>query len=451
MERYCSTVINKWIDEGKKALLVYGARQIGKTYIIKDTLDRRGISYVKIDFVESPSILNKIKSCNSAEEVIDAIELNLDTPLIEGKSVIFFDEIQVYPEIVTMIKFLVDNGKYRYILSGSNLGIELENIHSFPAGYVEELKMYPMNFFEFCLALGVQDKTIGYIEDCFVKREKVDDLIHEKLIALFYNYLICGGMPEAVKTFVQNRNINSLNTIQTSLVNDYKKDFTKYEAKNKRLKIIEVFDSIPSELDKQNRRFVFTELNKELKFERYEESFLWLKNSATALCVYNTNIPAHPLIQSKSSNLFKLFQSDVGLLTSRYSYETIKLIREQNKDKEINNGALFENYVCQELVAQNNDVYYYKTKNIGEIDYIIEYNGMILPIEVKSGKDYKTHKALDKLLNNKEYKIKEAIIFSLNNLEVVDGNKVYLPIYMTSCLKKLQQEDEIINIDIEGL
>ncbi|MCQ2978795.1 MAG: ATP-binding protein [Clostridia bacterium] len=450
MKRICEDTINEWIDNSNKALLIYGARQVGKTYIVEDVLNKRNISYVKIDFVENKEILKKISNLDTANEIIDLIELYSNVKLEENKSIIFLDEIQLYPDIITKIKYLVDNGKYRYILSGSNLGIELKNIHSFPDGYVEELKMYPMNFFEFCMALGVQEKTLLHIKECFNKKIKVDDMIHEKMIGLFYNYLMCGGMPDVVKNFVTNKNLRTVNETQQHLLKDYKKDFTKYEDENKRLKIIEIFNSIPSELDKQNRRFIFTELNKELKFDRYEESFLWLKNSATALCVYNVDEPVKPLIRAKSANLFKLFQSDVGLLTSCYSNDTIHKLLEQNKDNEINNGALFENFVCQELVSQDNEVYYYKSKNIGEIDFIIEHHGHLIPIEVKSGKDYKSHKALNNLLNKKEYKINEAIVFSTNNVETVN-NITYLPIYMTSLIKKEKLEDTFIDIDIKGL
>ena len=318
MKRQYEDKIQNWINDSKKALLIYGARQVGKTYLIREMLKRNNISYFEVNFQEREDILNAIKDLSNAEDISMKLALYSDIPLKEGESVIFLDEVQLYPEIITKIKFLVDEGKYRYILSGSNLGVELKGIKSIPVGYVDMFQMFPMNLFEFVNAIGINDTTIKYLKDCFEKLEPVDEIIHKRMLNAFYYYLICGGMPSVVDTFVKTRNLHEVRDEQQNIIRQYKADFIKYENDDKKLKIISIFDSIPAQLNQQNRRFVFTQLDKELKFDRYENSFLWLKDAAVAIPIYIAYEPKAPLILSKSTNQFKLFMSDVGLLTSCY-------------------------------------------------------------------------------------------------------------------------------------
>ena len=375
------------------------------------------------------------------------LALYSDEPLIEKESVIFLDEVQLYPEIITKIKFLVDEGKYRYILSGSNLGVELKGIKSIPIGYIDMFKMYPMNYLEFVEAIGINQNTIDYLKECFDKLEPVDEIIHKRMLNAFYYYLICGGMPSVVDTFVKTRNLREVRDEQQNIIRQYKADFIKYENVDKKLKIISIYDSIPAQLNQQNRRFIFTQLDKELKFDRYENSFLWLKDAAVAIPIYIAKKPKAPLILSKSKNQFKLFMSDVGLLTSSYPDYISKELLNMNPEYEINNGALFENFIAQELVSMNIQPYYFKNKNIAEIDFLIEYDNQVIPLEIKSGKDYKIHKALDNLLNTREYSIKKAYILSPSNIEIDDKN-IYLPIYMTGLFNNRIDEDIIINLNI---
>lgn len=447
MKRQYEDKIQNWINDSKKALLIYGARQVGKTYLIREMLKRNNISYFEVNFQEREDILNAIKDLSNAEDISMKLALYSDIPLIEGESVIFLDEVQLYPEIITKIKFLVDEGKYRYILSGSNLGVELKGIKSIPVGYVDMFQMFPMNLFEFVNAIGINDTTIKYLKDCFEKLEPVDEIIHKRMLNTFYYYLICGGMPSVVDTFVKTRNLREVRDEQQNIIRQYKADFIKYENDDKKLKIISIFDSIPAQLNQQNRRFVFTQLDKELKFDRYENSFLWLKDAAVAIPIYIANEPKAPLILSKSTNQFKLFMSDVGLLTSCYPDYVSKELLDMNPDYEINNGALFENYIAEELISNNITPYYFKNKNIGEIDFLMEYDNQIIPLEIKSGKDYKVHKALDNLLNTREYSIKKAYILSPSNIEIDDKN-IYLPIYMTGLFGDNKSEDIIINLNI---
>lgn len=447
MKRQYENKIQNWINNSKKALLIYGARQVGKTYLIREMLKRNSISYFEINFQEREDILKAIKDLNNAEDISMRLALYSDEPLIEKESVIFLDEVQLYPEIITKIKFLVDEGKYRYILSGSNLGVELKGIKSIPIGYIDMFKMYPMNYLEFVEAIGINQNTIDYLKECFDKLEPVDEIIHKRMLNAFYYYLICGGMPSVVDTFVKTRNLREVRDEQQNIIRQYKADFIKYENVDKKLKIISIYDSIPAQLNQQNRRFIFTQLDKELKFDRYENSFLWLKDAAVAIPIYIAKKPKAPLILSKSKNQFKLFMSDVGLLTSSYPDYISKELLNMNPEYEINNGALFENFIAQELVSMNIQPYYFKSKNISEIDFLIEYDNQVIPLEIKSGKDYKIHKALDNLLNTREYSIKKAYILSPSNIEIDDKN-IYLPIYMTGLFNNRIDEDIIINLNI---
>lgn len=447
MKRQYENKIQNWINNSKKALLIYGTRQVGKTYLIREMLKRNSISYFEINFQEREDILKAIKDLNNAEDISMRLALYSDEPLIEKESVIFLDEVQLYPEIIKKIKFLVDEGKYRYILSGSNLGVELKGIKSIPIGYIDMFKMYPMNYLEFVEAIGINQNTIDYLKECFDKLEPVDEIIHKRMLNASYYYLICGGMPSVVDTFVKTRNLREVRDEQQNIIRQYKADFIKYENVDKKLKIISIYDSIPAQLNQQNRRFIFTQLDKELKFDRYENSFLWLKDAAVAIPIYIAKKPKAPLILSKSKNQFKLFMSDVGLLTSSYPDYISKELLNMNPEYEINNGALFENFIAQELVSMNIQPYYFKSKNIGEIDFLIEYDNQVIPLEIKSGKDYKIHKALDNLLNTREYSIKKAYILSPSNIEIDDKN-IYLPIYMTGLFNNRIDEDIIINLNI---
>lgn len=353
-------------------------------------------------------------------------------------------EIQEAKDPITLIKFLVDEGSYQYVFSGSLLGVELKDIRSVPVGYLHVMEIHPMDFREFLQAVGVGKTALHTLEQSYRDKTPLDSFVHEKFLEYFYLYLIIGGMPQAVQRYLDTNNLQAVAEVHHDIVTQYKRDFTKYEKKDK-LKLEAIYDAIPSELNKKNKRFVFTHLNKELKFERYEKSFLWLKDAGVALPVYNVQEPRAPLEQSKASNLFKLFMNDVGLLNSFYSTDAkLKIL---HHDPDINNGALFENVVAQQLVANGFSVYYFKSKKLGEIDLLIELNGKALPIKVKSGKAYKTHVALDHVMEASNYTIPESFIFSDANVSR-DGKLTYLPIYMSTLVKNEELPDPIVKIDL---
>ena len=448
MYRKDSIIIEEWLKRSDKALLVTGARQIGKTWLIREEIAKSGYRKFEVNFIDQPDLVDYLNVKMSANEFLVKLKMIMPEDCKPQETVVFFDEIQKCPEIVTKIKFLVEEGSFKYVMSGSLLGVELKGITSVPVGYFTVLRMYPMDFEEFMIANNVSKTTLEMLKAKFETCQPVDEFIHQKLLSLFFIYLIVGGMPDAVKIYIATKDIREVDKVQRDIVALYKEDFSQYESEDKKLKLISIYDIIPAELNKQNKKFVFTMLNKELKFDRYENSFLWLKDAGVALPVYNVEAPVIPLKASKSSNVFRLFSNDTGLLTSAYPAETkLELI---NKNSEVNNGAHFENAVAQQLTANGLEPYFCKKKNIGELDVLVEMDGKVVPIEVKSGKAYKAHKSLDNFMKISDYHIEKAYVLSVANMEQ-EGSVVYLPIYMCYLLKERKIGKLIVDLDMEGL
>ena len=448
MFRKDSITVKEWLENSNKALLVTGARQIGKTWLIRDEIAKSGLKLFEVNFINQPDMVDYLNTEISAEDFLVKLKMIMPEECKPHETVVFLDEIQKCPEIVTKIKFLVDEGSFKYVMSGSLLGVELKGIASAPVGYLSIMKMYPMDFEEFMIANGVSKTTLDMLKERFETCQPIDEFIHEKLLAMFFVYLIVGGMPDAVNKYIETKDIREVDKIQKDIVDLYRVDFTQYEEEDKKLKLKSIYDIIPAELNKQNKKFVFTMLDKELKFDRYENSFLWLKDAGVVIPVYNAEAPLIPLKASKSSNVFRLFSSDIGLLTSAYPAETkIELI---SKNGEVNNGAHFENAVAQQLLANGLDPYFCKRSKVGELDFLIELGGKVVPIEVKSGKGYKSHKALDNYMEITEYHLDKAYVFSIFNIEK-EGNITYLPIYMSYLLKEPKIDKLIVDLDISGL
>ena len=448
MYRKDSIIIEEWLKRSDKALLVTGARQIGKTWLIREEIAKSGYRKFEVNFIDQPDLVDYLNVKMSANEFLVKLKMIMPEDCKPQETVVFFDEIQKCLEIVTKIKFLVEEGSFKYVMSGSLLGVELKGITSVPVGYLTVLRMYPMDFEEFMIANSVSKTTLEMLKAKFETCQPVDEFIHQKLLSLFFIYLIVGGMPDAVKIYIATKDIREVDKVQRDIVALYKEDFSQHESEDKKLKLISIYDIIPAELNKQNKKFVFTMLNKELKFDRYENSFLWLKDAGVALPVYNVEAPVIPLKASKSSNVFRLFSNDTGLLTSAYPAETkLELI---NKNSEVNNGAHFENAVAQQLTANGLEPYFCKKKNIGELDVLVEMDGKVVPIEVKSGKAYKAHKSLDNFMKISDYHIEKAYVLSVANMEQ-EGSVVYLPIYMCYLLKERKIGKLIVDLDMEGL
>ena len=432
LKRKIEKNIEKWLDNSEKALLVYGVRQAGKTFIIRECLKRNGCEYIEFNLINQPELVEILRDSTGIDDLILKLSLYSEKKIIPGKTIFFFDEIQRYKEIVTKIKFLVEDKRFRYILSGSLLGVEIVNLKSAPVGYLQTLNMYPMDFEEFLQIFSVDETIINNLRNCFVTKTKVDEIIHNKIMEMFNIYMIIGGMPAAVERYRNTENIDEVMEEHRAIIEQYKLDFTQYEEENRKLIITHIYELIPAELNEKNKRFMIADINKNLRYDRISDSFVWLWKSGVALGVFNTTEPTIPLMLNEKSALFKLFISDVGLLTTIYGKSCkLKIV---NKEGDINKGAVFENVVAQELHAHGYPLYYYNSKKLGEIDFIVEQNGKSLPIEVKSGKAYNKHSALNNLLDVKEYGIEEAFIFTNDNFKI-DGKLNYLPIYMVMFLK----------------
>lgn len=447
LKRKIDSYLEQFYKQTNKALLVTGARQTGKSFSIRQYGKTRFENFVEINFIEQPDAAEAMRGAKNSQDIIVRLSLLTNIPLVAGKTLVFFDEVQECPEIVTAIKFLVDEGSYRYILSGSLLGVELKDLRSEPVGYMDVMDMYPLDMEEFFMAMGISDQVTDSLQQAFEQRQPVDEYVHKKMMELFRLYLIVGGMPAAVQKYIDTRNLQDVMAEQQAIIRLYKRDITKYD-KDHKLYIDDIFDMIPSELNAKNKRFILKNLNENMKFSRYENSFLWLKDAGVALPTYNVEEPVVPLKLSRSRNLFKLFQSDIGLLACQYA-EGIQL-RIINDEKSINFGSVFENAVARELQAHGFELYYFNSKKQGELDFIVEKGGHTLPIEVKSGKDYQRHNALTGVMSNADYAIPQAIVFCNDNVSV-SGNIVYLPIYMSTYLRKETIGDIIYDIDLTGL
>ena len=440
--------IREFYKKDKKALLITGARQVGKTYIIRQFGKTAFDSFIEINFLENRTAQSLFENATSSADILLRISAIADRPLVPGKTLIFFDEVQECKELVTAIKFLVDEGSYRYILSGSLLGVDLKDIRSAPVGYMDVFEMYPLDFEEFALANGVSERVIDSLRTAYENRSPVDAVVHEKMMDLFRLYLIVGGMPSVVARYLETNNLQEVSQEQRAILALYRQDIAKYDPKNK-LYLEDIFALIPSELNAKNKRFILKNLNENFKFSRYQNSFIWLKNAGVALPTFCVTEPTVPLMLNKSANLFKLFLSDVGLLAAMYMDGIqLKLL---NREKDINFGSIYENAAAQELKAHGYDLYYFNSKKQGELDFIVEKGGDVLPIEIKSGKDYARHAALDNVMSNPDYAIPTGYVFQNDNVKA-DGKIVYLPVYMLMFLQKEQDTTpQIYKLNLDGL
>ena len=426
---------------GKSALLIDGARQVGKTYIIEEFGRTHYESVVKIDFVKMKGAIGLFQDVEDEKEIISRISAFSKKPLIEGKTLIFLDEIQKCPEAVTYLKYLVrDDGRYHYILSGSLLGVELKNIRSVPVGVLDEEKMYPLDFEEFILANGEKPQLIEAARAAWKKRKPLAKPLHERLKKLFRFYLVVGGMPAAVQTYLDTKDIRLVLREQKKILVDYRKDITQYDEQNA-MRIREVFDRLAPELNKKNKRFYADSVSEGGRFDRLEDEFLWLKESGVGIPVYNVEEPRIPLKLAEKPNFFKLFMNDVGLLSAMYMGGIqVKIL---NGETEINFGSVYENAVAQELTAHGFAPTYYNSSAHGEIDFVIERDGCVLPVEVKSGKHYKRHRALAHMMDEPEFGLSSAVVLDDDALGT-EGGVFYAPIYMMMFLEQKRLPERMI-------
>lgn len=442
--------VNQYIEEfyqtSNNALLLTGARQTGKTYSVRQ-FGKTFKHFVELNFIEHPEAVDLFKQVTSAEDILLILSAITRTPMVPGETLIFFDEVQKCENLITAIKFLVDDGRYRYILSGSLLGVELKDIKSQPVGYMGIKEMFPLDFEEFIINMGISEAVRNSLRTCWEQRKSVDPLVHEKMIQLFRLYLITGGMPAAVAEYQASKNVHQVLRVQQDIIALYRKDISQYVEKEK-LKLKEVFDLLPSELSAKNKRFILKNLNEHAKYERYENSFLWLKEAGVAIPVYNVEEPKVPLRLSECRNLFKLFSNDVGLLAAQYA-DGIQL-KILTGDASVNIGAVYENAVAEELLAHGISPYYYNNKRRGEVDFVISLGDRVMPIEVKSGKDYQQHRALNNLMADYPESLYDAVVLCNGNVEVKE-HITYLPIYLVMFIQPKDSGVGVYQIDLSGL
>lgn len=442
--------INRYIEDfyasSNNALLLTGARQTGKTFSAR-LLGKRYRHFIELNFIEHPEAIGIFQNVTSADEIMLRLSAITASEMVPGETLIFFDEVQMCDNLITAIKFLVDDGRYRYILSGSLLGVELKDIKSAPVGYLGIKNVFPLDFEEFIMNMGISNAVIDKVGECWEERKEVDSIVHEKLIQLFRLYLITGGMPAAVAEYIKSNNLNTVMRVQQDIIALYRKDISQYAIKDK-LKIKEIFDLVPSELDAKNKRFILKNLNEHAKYDRYESSFLWLKDAGVAIPVYNVDEPKMPLKLSETRNLFKLFSNDVGLLAAQYA-DGIQL-KILTGDTSVNIGAVYENVVAEEFQTHGITPYYYNNKRRGEVDFVISIGDKVIPIEVKSGKGYQRHAALMNLMSDYRDSLYDCIVLCNGNVEV-SGRITYMPIYMVMFIKPQESNIGVYRIDLSGL
>lgn len=446
------------LHEPRKILLVNGARQIGKSYLIRYVGKKLFRHYVEINLKadqEGDGLFAGVKTKEDFYLQLGAMAGNN----LGGRdeTLVFLDEIQSYPHLMTMLKFLNEDAKYRYIASGSQLGVALSQTPSVPIGSIAVQQMYPLDFEEFLWAMGCGKNVVEAMRDKFQMREPLSDAMHAYMLQQFKIYLLVGGMPDAINKFLVNRNIAQVRAIQRDIHALYKIDASQYD-EQKKLVIRKIYDMIPSNMENKKKRIVVKNiegLKAHRQFSDYAEEFEYLTNSGVALGVQAISNPAFPLAESESKNLLKLYMNDVGLLTNiLYGININAVLRDE---RSVNLGAVYESVIAQELYAHGYSLHYYDNKQKGEVDYLIDdYAHLtVLPLEIKSGKDYTVHSALDKFMATPEYHIQEAVVLSNEQKVYKEGGITYFPIYFSMFFENNRVEDEadvvIPKIDVPTL
>ena len=413
-----------YLDKDAKILVIDGARQIGKSFIIRETGKRFFKHFIEINLKndwEGNRFFENIRTIEDFYLQVSALYGN-DLGNVSN-TMIFLDEIQSYPHLLTMLKPLKADARYRYICSGSLLGITLQ--HTFiPMGSIDEVKMFPMDFEEFLLASNVGKDVISYLRNCFVERIPPAEGIHKTILGLFKRYLLSGGLPDSVKAFVEAKNVYEMRENQTLTYRYYSDDAAKYD-KEHSLKIRRIYDYLPSYMENKVKRIQFNQIEGASKASmgRYQDEFDYLISSGCVLDAKAVSNPVFPLCQSTSKNLIKLYYNDVGLLTN--------ILYKNNKDRGVNLGSVYETVCAMELSAHGHELYYFDSKKVGEVDFLLnDYeNTSILPIEIKSGNDQNNFRAIPKLVKE-PYNLRQGYIFGNENIIEEKSNLITFPIYM---------------------
>ena len=422
-----------------KVLLIDGARQVGKTYIIRYVGEELYKNFIEINMIEDSLKDRLFEGVKTVEDFYFQVSMLAGNKMGQKEdTLIFIDEIQAYPHLLTLLKFLSQDGRFTFIASGSLLGVTLSQTTSIPMGSIRKVRMFPLDFEEFLYANGFNEMTISFLRKKYENEEALDEAAHNKVMELFRKYLLVGGLPEAVNSYIQNQNIVLVREIQNEIREYYATDASKYDEENK-LKIRRIYDMLPSNMENKKKRLVAKNIeNKKGKtFNDYSDEFEYLISAGIALNVQAISNPSFPLVQSSSKNLLKLYLNDVGILTSILYGNNIRAVLDD--ERSINLGSVYETVVASELIAHGYKLFYYDNRDKGEVDYLIDdYDSLsVVPVEVKSGKDYTVHSALSNFTKNESYNLKKAYVLS-NEREIIKKDKIiYMPVYYVMFFENL--------------
>ena len=431
-------------SRNSKILVIDGARQIGKSYIIRDVATSLFQNYVEINFAEDKNGPRLFEAATTKEEFYFRLSTVAGEKLRGTKddTIIFLDEIQAYPHLLTLLKFLKEDGRYTYIASGSLLGVTLRQTTSVPAGSVIIKHMYQLDFEEFLWANGFTEEAVSVLEQKFLQRESLDESMHGRMMDLFKKYLLVGGLPDAVNEYLSSRNIVAVRDIHEAIHTLYGIDASQYDEEHK-LKITRIYNMIPSLMGNKKKRVVYRDIEekKSKRNEDYQDEFDYIAGAGIAIEVKAVSSPVFPLKESESKNLLKFYMNDVGLLTNElYKYNIDAVM---NDRLSVNLGSVYESVVASELRAHcAGPLFYYDNKAHGEVEFLLDDydHAAILPVEVKSGKDYTLHRALNAFLANPDYHVHDAYVLSNERLIKKDGFITYLPIYFAPFIRSNHPE-----------
>lgn len=452
LERKFESSLTRFLkEEPDKILLVNGARQIGKSYLIRNVGQKLFPHFVEINLKEDIEGDRVFADVHTTDDLYMRLSNFYSSPLGDKTdTLVFLDEIQSYPHLMTMLKFLNQESRYRFIASGSQLGVALSETPSVPIGSVTVKQMYPLDFEEFLWATGVGKEWIENIRKCFLSKKALDESTHGILLKRFQYYLLVGGLPEAINNYLADRNMTRVRQTHRDIHNLYRIDASQYDEEHK-LKIRKIYDLIPSNLENKKKRIVYKKIEGKngKTFSDYADEFEYLTNSGVALKVSAISNPRFPLAKSEQKKLVKLYLNDVGLLTNLLYDLNVNAVLQDIKS--INLGTVYESVVAQELSAHGFKIHYYDNKKKGEVDFLIDnYDDLtVLPIEIKSGKDYTEHSALTNFLETPEYGIRQAIVFS-NERDIFQKRGVtYLPVYHCMFLCHNRNDESVILPELE--
>ena len=432
LKRKIEKTINEHLaSKSREALLIDGARQVGKTFIIRAVAKEIFPNFIEVNILEDSLKEQLFKEVRTTEDFYFQLSLIAGNKMGNAKdTIVFIDEIQEYPHLLTLLKFLVDEGRFSYIASGSQLGIALSQTNSIPMGAIKKVRMFPLDFEEFLIANGVGEQAVLQMQKKYEKDAPLSISTHKKIMDLFRKYLLIGGLPAVVNAYVENKNMMQVRDIQDKIHEYYGIDASKYDKQNK-LVIRKIYDMIVSNMENKKKRIIAKNIEdkKGKTFNSYQNEFEYLTSSGIATAVQAVSNPTFPLIETGEKNLIKLYLNDVGILTQKLFALNVDAVLKDVRS--INLGAVYETVIANELAAHGHNLFYYDNRNKGEVDFLIDdYESLsVLPIEVKSGRDYSIHSALNNLLKNDGYAVKKAHVLS-NEREVKQkGNITYLPIY----------------------